>query len=134
MNAFLPPRLRNVSTGWWLMAVSFPLQIYIIGATVLTTGLLVGPLQDEFGWSVTSIALVLSFQRLEGGIVSPVVGFMIDRMGGRGLLLGGAVVMGAGMVLVSQIQELWQFYAAFLVISIGSSLGSISTINAMLIK
>ena len=39
------------------------------------------------------------------------------------MMLVGFAVMGLGFVLLSQIQSMWQFYASFIIISLGSGLG-----------
>ena len=47
--------------------------------------------------------------------------FAVDRWGPRTIILCGVLVTGAGMVLMSFITNLWMFYGAFLVISLGAS-------------
>jgi MFS family permease len=127
-------KLRRVYYGWWMVTASYPLLTYLTGATAMSLGLLFDPLKKEFGWSVKSIALVASFQRLEGGILNPLVGFFIDRFGGRKLMLVGQLFMGGGLIFASQVQELWHFYLAFVIVSVGASLGFFSTITAMLVR
>ena len=46
----------------------------------------------------------------------------------------GSAVIGLGLVLASQIHSLWQFYAAFLIINAGASAGSITTMQAVMVR
>lgn len=79
------------------------------------------PITQHFGWPRTVTAGAFSFQRLEGGIVSPVAGFLVDRLGARKMAVGGVFFIGLGLVALSQIQEVWHYYLGFLVISVGMS-------------
>jgi MFS family permease len=78
------------------------------------------PIQQEFGWSYTQISLATSLRGLTMGIFAPIVGFLVDRFGSRKLLLGGTIVIGIGLVLLSFTQSLLMFYLCFLFIALGA--------------
>ena len=71
---------------------------------------------------MTSAAI--SLQRTESGMVSPFVGYFIDRFGPRKVMLAGFLVTGLGFILLGRINSLWQFYAAFTLITLGMSFGT----------
>jgi MFS family permease len=48
------------------------------------------------------------------------VGFLVDRFGSRKLLLGGAIIIGVGLVILSFTQSLLMFYLCFLFIALGA--------------
>jgi len=81
-----------------------------------------------FGWSYAAISLAFSIQWLVLGIMSPYVGWLGDRYGTRRLLLLGAVLFIAGMLLTGTMTNLWQFYLYF-----GVLLGLASTIFTVLL-
>jgi MFS family permease len=83
----------------------------------------------DFGWSKGAASGAFAFQRMEQGIFGPVVGYISDRFGPRRSLLGGLSLLGLGFILLSFIQTLWQFYAAFIVLAFGLSFGSFLTVN-----
>ena len=56
--------------------------------------------------------------------MGPVSGYLIDRLGSRTMVVIGLVIAGAGFVFLSQMDSLWQFYAAFIVMSVGVGLGT----------
>ncbi len=82
------------------------------------------PIVAHFGWSRAITSAAVSIQRTESGMISPFVGYFIDRFGPRNVMLAGIFVTGWGFIFLSQIHSLWQFYLAFVVITIGLSFGS----------
>ena len=58
---------------------------------------------------------------MESGLLSPVVGYLIDRVGPRKVILAGVIITGIGMVFISHAANIWLFYVAFIFASIGIS-------------
>ena len=58
------------------------------------------------------------------GFYGPVIGLLIDKLRPRRMVFIGMVIAGAGFVLFSQIQDLWHLYVAFLILSLGVSVGT----------
>ena len=82
------------------------------------------PLSDQFGWNRTIISTVVSLARLQTGLVGPLEGWAVDRLGPRRLALVGIPLMGLGYVLFSRINSLPAFFVVFILfISLGSTLG-----------
>ncbi|MGH2541755.1 MAG: MFS transporter, partial [Ardenticatenaceae bacterium] len=79
---------------------------------------------EHFGWSRALTSAAVSIQRTESGAISPFVGWFIDRLGPRKVMIGGILVTGLGFILLSRINSLWQFYAAFIIITLGLSFGT----------
>ncbi len=69
--------------------------------------------------------------RVEGAILGPIEGVLVDRVGTRRMVLIGFILMGIGFVWLSQVDNLIEFYAAFMTISLGSGLGGWLAIVAM---
>jgi MFS family permease len=68
-------------------------------------------LLDEFGWSRGATAAAFSISSVIQGVLSPVIGMLVDRLGPRRVMLGGAAVLGVACVLASRIGSLWSLYA-----------------------
>jgi MFS family permease len=85
-------------------------------------------LREEFGWSATLIALGFSMNRLESGLLGPVQGWMVDRFGPRAVMRLGAVILWAGLLAFSTLQNAVQFFAYFLIVAIGASLAGFLTV------
>tara|TARA_Y100000031_G_scaffold154648_1_gene203024 strand:- start:913 stop:2100 length:1188 start_codon:yes stop_codon:yes gene_type:complete len=101
-------------------------------------GLFLVSLERHFGWSRTAMSGAFTLARGEGAVLGPLEGLLIDRFGSRKLVLAGYCIIGFGFILLSMIQSLWHFYAAFIIITLGSGLGGwlavVSTVNNWFIR
>ena len=111
---------KNLYYGWWIVLACFIINLYVGGVIYFSFTAFFEPIQHEFGWSYTQISLAASLRGLEMGIFAPIVGFLVDRFGSRKLLLGGMIVIGIGLVLLSFTQSLLMFYLCFLFIALGA--------------
>ena len=125
------PGKRRIFYGWWIVLASAILNVLAGGTFFYGFTVFFNPIRDTFRWSaaVTSIAFV--FQRLEAGILGPIAGFLVDRIGPRKLMLGGWLVVGLGYLLMSRIDSLWAFYGTFVVVATGFSFGSFVVLNTV---
>ncbi len=73
---------------------------------------LVLPLSRELGFTRSEITSVYALFALMTGLAGPVVGFAFDRVGPRGLYAAGLLALGAGLLLTSVADQLWQFQGA----------------------
>ncbi|MFC2038320.1 MFS transporter [Chloroflexota bacterium] len=87
------------------------------------------PIRQTFGWTAAITSVAFSLQRLELGILSPLAGFMVDRIGPRKMMFFGWAIAGAGFIYMSTIDSLWGFYGSFLAIAVGFSFASGTVIN-----
>jgi MFS family permease len=67
-------------------------------------------LLDEFGWSRGATAAAFSISAIVQGLLSPVVGMLVDRLGPRRVMMGGAGLLGSACMLSSRIDSLWSLY------------------------
>ncbi len=81
------------------------------------------PMTKEFGWGRTDYALASTFFFLFGAVTVLVFGRIADRTGVRPVLLTGAILGGAIMILISfQTAALWRLYATYALLgAFGSS-------------
>ncbi len=90
-------------------------------------------LVDERDWSKTALSGAAAMQPMESALLGPVLGWIVDRFGPQGMIRIGVVAFGLGFILLSQIDSLAGFYAAFIVIALGSSLCGFFPINVAII-
>ncbi len=107
--------------GWWVVFASATVLFFTGGTFFYGFGALFNPLVNEFGWSRAAVSLAFSLRTEVGGIAAPVVGFLVDRLGARRLMVFGVATVALGFFLLSRIQDLWAFYGAIIVIAIGMS-------------
>jgi OFA family oxalate/formate antiporter-like MFS transporter len=107
--------------GWWVVFVSAAL-IFLTGGTFFYGfSILFNPIVNEFGWSRAAVSFAFSLRSEVGGIAAPVVGFLVDRVGPRRLMVFGVVAVAVGFILLSRVESLWAFYGSVVVIAIGMS-------------
>ena len=115
---------RQFFYGWTLVGVSA--FIMVIGTVPLFQGMTAWfvVLESHFGWSRTQLSIAFSLSRVEGSIMGPISGYLIDKLGSRSMVLIGLAVAGGGFIIMSQMENIWQFYIAFVVMSMGVGLGT----------
>ena len=101
---------RTVYYGWYIVAVAFISSMMSAGIQAYGLGVFVTPMTTELGWSRTDISLGQTISTAISGIVGLFMGGLLDRRGGRALTVWGALIAGAGFILLGQVQNLWQYY------------------------
>jgi MFS family permease len=94
----------------------------------------VAVLQDDRGWNKTQLSGAAALQQMESAIIGPLLGWIMDRFGPQGLIRIGVVMFGLGFMLLSLVETLLQFYGAFIVIALGSSMCGFFPLNVALIN
>jgi nitrate/nitrite transporter NarK len=84
-------------------------------------GVLIIPLERTFGWDRWVVSAAMSIRQLESGIVSPAVGFLLDRFSARRLIFWSAVISGIGFVGLGFTTGIITFFLFFVIISLGAS-------------
>ena len=121
----------DIFYGWWLVGVAAFLLTLMSLTVFQGLGTILVALERQFGWSRTALSGAFSLARVEGAILGPVEGFLVDRVGTRKMVLIGYILMGLGFIWLGQVKTLWEFYASFMIISLGSGLGGWLAIIAM---
>lgn len=101
---------RRVFPGWWVLAGCFAGYLAYSAHFNTTYGVFIYHLSAEMGWSRSALAGVTTVARLPEAVLAPWVGQVVDRHGGRCVMLAGAVLVSAAFVLLATMQEIWQLY------------------------
>jgi len=120
--------------GWKMVAAGSALQFLQAGLMTQSFGAYVAVLQAERGWSKTALSGAAALQQMEAAILGPLLGWFMDRFGPQGMIRAGICIFGIGLMLLSLCDALTTFYAAFLVIALGSSLCGFFPLNVALIN
>jgi MFS transporter, OFA family, oxalate/formate antiporter len=116
--------------GWWIVAAAVVIALYVGGAIFYAFTAIFEPIADEMGWSYTQISFAASLRGMEMGLLAPLIGLLVDRWGPRRLVLIGTVVAAAGLLLLSRVDSLGMFYAAFVLIALGTSCTTMTALVA----
>lgn len=68
------------------------------------------PIAADLGLSRAITSVAASIGRLEGGLESPVTGWITDKFGPKWIVLIGVAIIGAGLILMNYIDSVWGYY------------------------
>jgi predicted MFS family arabinose efflux permease len=112
---------RPVFYGWVVLAASVAL-IAVGTGTIFSLAVFLRPLEEEFGWTRSLISGIAFVNWVIFGVGSFAWGALSDRIGAWRVVGTGAGILGAALVLSSQVHSAAQLYAAFGVLgAIGAS-------------
>jgi len=112
---------RPIFYGWYMVAASIAANTIFSAAYFQGFGVLIIPIERTFGWDRWVISAAMSLRQLESGILSPVIGLLLDRMSARKLIFWGSVIAGAGFIGLSFTNGIGTFFLFFAIISLGAS-------------
>ncbi|MEJ0015089.1 MAG: MFS transporter [Acetobacteraceae bacterium] len=96
--------------GWVVVAVVFVTMGVAVNARTAFS-LLFPPILDEFGWERGATAGAFSFGFIVSAALSPTLGRLMDRRGPVLVNELGVMLVGAGLLLATLVQQPWQLYA-----------------------
>jgi MFS family permease len=98
---------RGLHYGWVVVATTF-LTLLVTAGAVGAPGVLLLPLQREFGWSTAAISSALALRLLLFGLMGPFAAAFINRYGVRNVTLNALCLIGLGLVLSLGMTQIWQ--------------------------
>ncbi|SFF66399.1 Sugar phosphate permease [Actinopolymorpha cephalotaxi] len=124
-----PPRLHRA----WLVAGVSLLTLVAAAGFGATPGVLVTPLQEEFGWSRSTISLAISVNLLLYGLTAPFAAALMERFGIRRVLVGALTLIVVGSGLTTVMTASWQLVLLWgVLVGLGTgamALGFVATIT-----
>jgi nitrate/nitrite transporter NarK len=112
---------RRIFFGWYMVAASVVTNTIFSAAYFQGFGVLILPIERTFGWDRWVISAAMSLRQLESGIISPAVGFLLDRFSARRLIFWSALISGVGFIGLGFTTGIVTFFLCFVVISLGAS-------------
>lgn len=119
---------RRIHPAWFVAVVAL---IALIGAAGFRAapGVLMTPLHDEFGWSMTEISFGVTINLLLYGLVAPFAAALMHRFGIRRVTLAALLVIGAGSALTVFVSSPAQLILTWGLL-IGAGTGSMALVFA----
>lgn len=115
-------RARNIHYGWVVAAVTF-LTMLSTAAAMGSAGVLIEPLQAEFGWSTAEISSALAVRLVLFGLIGPFAAAFMNFYGVHKVVITALVIIGGGILASLFMTELWQLMALWgVVIGFGTGL------------
>ena len=116
-----PTTKSRLYYGYVVVAASFIIMVLAQGLYIIF-GIFFNPLLKEFGWTRAAISGAYSLCTISQGVLGIAVGGLVDRFGPRIVVTVCGVFLGAGYLLMSQVNTIWQIYLFYgVIIGIGGS-------------
>jgi MFS family permease len=110
--------------AWLIVVVTFVTLITTAGFRA-TPGVLIVPLQQEFGWSRATISIGVSIGLVLFGLTAPFSAALMERFGIRRVMLIALATVAAGASLTTLMNAPWQLYLLWGVV-VGGATGAVS--------
>jgi OFA family oxalate/formate antiporter-like MFS transporter len=98
----------NTNHRWLIVVGTIIVQMGL--GTIYTWSLFNQPMVELFNWKLNSVALTFSITSFALAFSTLFAGRLQDRFGLRRLIAGAGIVLGAGLILSSQVSSLWMLY------------------------
>jgi len=115
MNDLLEVPRSKYFYGWVIVAVC-TLMLAIAYGLIYSYSVFFKPLAEHFNWDRATVSGVYSASLVIRGGFSIFVGWLADRYGPVKITVFCGFMIGLGLLLTSQVSELWQLYAAYAII------------------
>jgi predicted MFS family arabinose efflux permease len=121
------PSRARFHYAWVIAGVTF--FVLLAGAGIRATpGVLIVPLENEFGWTSAAISGAIALNLLLFGLIGPFAASLINRYGLRRVLLFALALLAVSVALTAQMRFQWQ-----LVLLWGVGVGSGAGVTAMVL-
>jgi sugar phosphate permease len=118
--------MKKPHYAWIVLAITF-VVLLISAATRATPGVLMVPLEQEFGWSRATISIAISINLLLYGLTGPFAAGLVNRYGPRRVMAVAAFLMGLGTLATITMKHPWQLIALWGVV-VGTGTGIIAIV------
>jgi sugar phosphate permease len=113
---------RDIHYGWVVVGVTFVLMLATAGA-MGSAGVLIEPLQQEFGWSNADISAALALRLAIFGLMAPFAAAFLNRFGVRPVALTALALIAAGVLGSLAMTQIWQLVLLWgVVIGVGTGM------------
>ncbi|MEV4357881.1 MFS transporter [Nonomuraea sp. NPDC049625] len=121
---FAGPRI--VAVTMLVMAAAFGLNF--------AAGLFLAPLSARYGWGVGALSMAAAANTAVSGLLQPVVGVLVDRVGPRLVLAAGLSLLVACYLLLAGVEQLWQFLLVYPLLGGAGFAGAATLANSVLVS
>src|SRR5437868_1103938 len=105
-------RSARVFYGWVIVAAVAFILATSSGAR-FAFGVFLKPVSDAHDWDRASLSFAITLTMVLGGLLQPVAGLVVDRIGARVMGTFGMLLIGLSFAGLAYATELWQVYLLY---------------------
>jgi len=127
------PVKAKIFYGWYIVAVGFLANVASSFALASTMSIFLKPLTADLGISRGVFSLLRSGEGIGAACISPLIGTLVDRYGGRWLMVIGTGIVAVGYFLLSHVDTFAQFAVIRLtLVTLGDSMMGYMVVNVII--
>jgi MFS family permease len=119
---------RNLYYGWVVAGSTFLVMLATAGA-MGAPGVIIQPLEKEFGWSTAQISVALAVRLALFGLIAPFAAAFINRFGVRPVVVSAVAMIVAGILASMAMTQVWELVALWGVI-VGIGTGMVALVRS----
>ncbi|MEA0555070.1 MFS transporter [Lysinibacillus irui] len=114
--------MKRVHYSWFILVVTF-FSIIVAGITLSSSGVFINPLEKEFQWERSTIALAFAISLFLYGISGPFMAALLEVIGLKKMMLSAMATLIVGITLTFLMNQSWQLIVIWGgIIGLGASL------------
>ncbi|MFN8191922.1 MAG: MFS transporter [Nocardioidaceae bacterium] len=121
-----PETRRGFHRAWWVAAVTMAALVAAAGFRS-STGALMEPLEQDFGWSRTTTSGAVTLNLVLYGLTAPFAAALMERFGLRRVVAAALVLVSAGSGLTVVMTSAWQLWVLW-GLAVGVGTGSLALV------
>ncbi len=122
---------KRLHYAWVIAGVTF-LVLLVAAGVRATPGVLMVPLESEFGWTTASISAAVAVNIALFGLIGPFAASLMDRWGLRRLVLSALALLAASVALTTRMTTQWQLMLLWGIL-VGAGTGVTSMVLAAVV-
>jgi len=122
----LLPLSSRIHFGWIVAGLTF-VTLLVAAGIRSTPGVMMVPLETEFGWSRATISVAVSVNLLLYGLMAPFAAALMDRFGVRQTMVAALSVLAIGVTATVAMGAPWQMVVLWGIV-VGAGSGSIALV------
>ncbi|MCK9914109.1 MFS transporter [Microbacteriaceae bacterium K1510] len=113
---------HRIHYGWVVVGATF-FTMLVTAAAMGVPGVLIVPLEKEFGWTTSQISIALAVRLILFGLLGPFAAAFMNRFGVRRVIVVALALICIGFLGSLRMTELWQLMLCWgLIIGVGTGL------------
>ncbi|PLS18039.1 MFS transporter [Bacillus sp. M6-12] len=114
--------MKRIHYSWFILSITF-LSIIVAGIVLSSSGVFIDPLENEFGWDRSIIALAFAISLFLYGISGPFMAALLEVVGLKKMMLVSMSTLLTGIMLTLIMNQLWQLIIIWgVIMGLGASL------------
>lgn len=127
------PAKPKIFYGWYIVAVGFLSNVASSFALASTMSIFLKPLTTDLGVSRGVFSLLRSGEGIIAACIAPLIGTIVDRHGGRWLMVIGTAIVGVGYFFLTHVDSFAQFAGIRLtLVTLGDSMMGYMVVNVVI--